>query len=368
MPSAHPIVLLGPTAGGKSDLAVAIAEKLVERKEVTSAEILSADSMQIYRGMDVGTAKPSNELRSRIAHHFIDIVDPTERYTVADWLSKADALIETLQAQGSLAIVVGGTNLYIKALLEGLFDGPDFDPAQRQRLETFDNVSLRARLLEVDPAAAERIHPNDRKRTIRAIEVYEASGQRLSDLQLQWSPPKNSGAAPPLNQNRGGPHGQHSHGVHLSPLSPLSPETISAGDETSAARSPSYRHHPVLIGMQWPTPAINQRINRRVKEMFPPTSTGLDLITETRQLEERKLLGPQARLALGYRQVLDHLAGKCSAEQAMEQTKILTRRFAKTQRTWLKRYLNVRWLASGNATTDELANQAVEHYLTAVDR
>lgn len=345
----RPIVLLGPTAGGKSDLAVAIAEKLVRQGIVKSAEILSADSMQVYRLMDAGTAKPSSELRSRVTHHFIDLIDPTERYTVADWLHQADALIQRLRSRDALAIVVGGTNLYIKALLEGMFQGPDFDPAQRQRLEAMSDAALRQRLNEIDPVAAQRIHPNDRKRTIRAIEVYEASGQRLSDLQLQWSPPP-----PPTSP----PTSPTTSPTIFPPSAPLP-----VGGNSLAQpeyRQTTYRHNPVLIGMDWPTPAINQRINRRVKEMFHHPS--LDLIAETRRLEEKKLLGPQARLALGYRQVLEHLDGKCSADDAIEQTKILTRRFAKTQRTWLKRYANVFWMACENRSTDELADQAIAHY------
>jgi tRNA dimethylallyltransferase len=317
----RPIVILGPTAGGKSELAVVLAERL-------GGEIISADSMQIYRRMDAGTAKPSPALRARVPHHLIDCVEPTDRFTVADWLQQADALITAMQARACVPIVVGGTNLYIQALLEGLFEGPAHDAELRDQLSQIDSTALHARLAAVDPAAADRIHPNDRKKLIRAIEVFEQTGQPISRQQRQW------------------------------------------GD----ARCGPYRRDARLVGLVWPPAEVNRRINLRVKAMFDPAKAaeqleqdGLDpaevwwtrgLVEETADLHARGQLGPQAREALGYKQVLAHLAGRWTRDEAFEQTKIQTRRFAKRQRTWLKRFTAVAWIEAPEKTAEALADVA----------
>jgi len=315
-PMPRPILILGPTAGGKSDFAVELAERL------SPAQILSADSMQIYRHMDAGTAKPPADLRRRVTHHLIDIVAPDQRFTVADWLQQADALIDTIQTAGGRPIVVGGTNLYIKAMLEGLFEGPPHDPDLRTALAQLDNDQLHQRLAQIDPDAAQRIHRHDKKKLIRAVEVFELTGKPISHWQQQWTP----------------------------------------GSE--------YRHNPILIGLAWRPSAINLRINARVKAMFYPDQVdpqlaaetcphGESLVAETRRLHAAGLLGLQARQALGYKQVSAYLAGECSLEDAFEQTKILTRRLAKTQRTWLKRFRGTHWLeAEGRSPADLAADAA----------
>jgi len=302
--SPRPIVIVGPTAGGKSDFAVALAEALRARGE-PMAELINADSMQVYRGMEAGTAKPQAGLRARAVHHLIDAIEPTERFTVADWLERAEPLIESLRSRGVRPIVVGGTNLYLKALLEGMFEGPEIDATLRAELGKLTGSELHRRLAAVDPASAQRIHPNDIKKLVRAIEVFQLTGKPISAMQTQW--------------------------VELE------------GRETYATRA--YKHDAMLIGLEWEVETINRRINARVKEMFFPTEAGVEsLPDEVRRLEGAGLLGVQAREALGYKQVLDHLRGECSLDDAFEKTKILTRRFAKSQRTWLKRYRGVLWL------------------------
>jgi len=311
-PATRPIVILGPTAGGKSDLAVDLA-----RRCDPPGQIISADSMQVYRHMDAGTAKPSPALRAQAAHHLIDCVEPTETFTVTDWLARADALIEQLRGEGVRPIVVGGTNLYINALLHGMFDGPDASDELRDALAELTNEQLHSQLKAIDSAAAQRIHRNDRRRMTRAIEVYEATGQPISELQTQW--------------------------------------------QADAERG-QYRHDPVLLGLQWPTEAINRRINLRVRYMFDPRRAVADghadwwpmtsLPDEAARLEHAGLLGEQAREALGYKQVLAALKGEMSMDDAFERTKVLTRRFGKQQRTWLRRFAGVRWLKGEGATAD----------------
>lgn len=271
-------IIIGPTAGGKSDLAVDVALTLAAQN--TPAEIITADAYQIYRGMDIGTAKPTADERRGIPHHLIDIVEPTESFTVSDWLAAAESAIADIKSRGRIPIVVGGTHLYIKSLLDGLFEGPDPDPALREELRALPAHTRRAELERIDPAAAARIHPNDERRTIRALEVFRQTGIPISAHQQQW-------------------------------------------DKTT-------RTDCTLIGLDWPVELLNPRINARVKSMMDR-----GLLEETRALLPR--LGPQAKEALGYKQLLEHLEGRATLDDAVEQIKIETRRFAKNQRTWLRR-------------------------------
>lgn len=319
-PAMRPIVILGPTAGGKSDLAVTLANRCDP-----PGQIISADSMQVYRHMDAGTAKPSPMLRQQAKHHLIDCVEPTETFTVTDWLTQVDALIDRLRGEGVRPIIVGGTNLYINALLHGMFDGPDASAELRETLRELTNEQLHGRLSAIDPAAAERIHRNDRRRMTRAIEVFETTGKPISELQTQWQPDAERG---------------------------------------------QYRYDPILLGLTWPTEAINRRINLRVRYMFDPQRAVADgladwwpmesLPDETARLEQAGLLGEQAREALGYKQVLAALKGQMSMDDAFERTKVLTRRFGKQQRTWLRRFAGVRWLNAEGVSGEVLAATASE--------
>lgn len=337
MSGPRPIVILGNTAGGKSELAVALAERLPG-----GGEVVSADSMQVYRHMDAGTAKPTLRQRERAAHHLIDIALPTEPFTAADWLERAEAAIADIQSRGRRPIIVGGTNLYLNALLLGMDEAPPRDPSFRASLEAIEPAELHRRLQAVDPAAAKRIAPADRQRLTRALEVHHVTGQPLSALQQAWQ--------------RG-------------------PDA-------------AYRHDPVLIGLNWPTDAINRRINLRVKAMFHPEKVdpqlaadvclgGESLPDETSRLDAAGLLGEQARAALGYKQVLAvlHRSNPAFADarirtmaEAMEWTKILTRRFGKQQRTWMRRYRGVHWLEAAERSGDELANEAVALVAESVTR
>lgn len=291
-------VIVGPTAGGKSGLAVDVARRLEEQGR--RAEIVTADAFQIYRGMDIGTAKPTPEERGGVAHHLIDLIEPNgpeERgggFTVYDWLERAEALIGALRGRGVTPIVVGGTHLYVKALLEGMMEGPGADEAVRAELRARPREELRAELERVDAEAARRIHANDLRRTVRALEVFRMTGRPLSAQQEQW-------------------------------------------DRAGRARADA-----VLIGLDWPTEEINRRINARVKEMVRR-----GLIEEVRDLRAAGKLGKQSGAALGYKQVAAALEA-CGGvtygprwerlrEEAVEKVKIETRRFAKNQRTWLNR-------------------------------
>lgn len=286
LPARFPVIV-GPTAGGKSALAVAVAHALAARG--TPAEIVTADSVQIYRGMDIGSAKPTLAEMEGIPHHLIDIADPNPgpagpAFTVADWLKAAEAAIASIKSRGAVPIVVGGTHLYIKNFLEGMFEGPGADEGLRERLRARGLAALRTDLERIDPAAARRIHPNDERRTIRALEVYELTGKPISEHQAQW-------------------------------------------DGKSTVRDDC-----ILIGLDWPSELLNPRINARVRQMVD-----LGLVEEVRNLWQARKLGPLAKEALGYKQLIAHFEGRCSVDDAIEKTKIETRRFGKNQRTWLKR-------------------------------
>lgn len=305
-PAQRIAVIVGPTAGGKSELAVAIGRAF-------GGEIINADSMQVYRHLDAGTAKPTQGQRDAVLHHLVDIVEPTEPWTVADFYEAAERTIADIHALGKLPVVVGGTNLYLKALLEGFFEGPPADGAFRASVADAPAQQLHEQLRAIDPEAAERIHCNDHKRIVRALEVFHATGKPISDQQQQW-----------------------------------------------AESDVVYRHSPILIGLQWETEAINRRINQRVKLMFKPTDGGEGLIAETKRLEDAGLLGAQAREALGTKQVLAHLRGELSADEAFERVKIETRRFAKAQRTWLKRYRGMHWIDADAEHADTVIAQVIE--------
>lgn len=275
-------VIVGPTASGKTTLAVSLAHAYAEAAG-HRAEIISADSIQIYRGLDIGAAKPTPEERRDIPHHLIDIREPTDAYTVDHWNKDAGAIIDDLRNRETLPIVCGGTHLYIKALLEGLFDAPPPDPNQRAELLAMDTDLRRRELERVDPIAAQRIHPNDIRRTVRALEVYRQTGTPITEHQRQWD-----------------------RGAHRSDI--------------------------LLIPLLWPNETLNRRINARVRDMIEQ-----GLIDEARSLWQTGRLGPQAREALGYKQLIKHFEGRAPLDRAIEAIKVETRRFAKNQRTWLRR-------------------------------
>jgi tRNA dimethylallyltransferase len=292
------LVILGPTASGKSDLAMEVARR-------TGGEILSVDSMQVYRGMDVGTAKPTATERAEVRHHLIDVVEPTESFTVARFVEMADGVIADARSRGVPLIATGGTPLYYKALFEGLFEGPPADEAVRERLRGQGGEELHRRLSEVDPEAAGRIHANDMKRLVRALEVYELTGRPITSFQTEWAAPK-------------------------------------------------HRHEARWVGLNWDREVLNRRINARVKAMM-----AAGWVEETRGLLERYgELSQTAAEATGYAELIAHVRGRMGLEEAVEQIKIGTRQLARRQMKWFRRWGQVRWLA-GDAPREELMERVL---------
>ncbi len=281
-------VIVGPTAGGKTGLAVEVAMEFA-RRGGGRAEIISADAFQVYRGMDIGTGKATAAEQRGIPHHLLDVLEPDdpEPFTVARWLGLAERAIEAIRTRGNLPIVVGGTHLYIKSFMEGMFEGPGADEGLRAELRGLKPEALRAELERIDPDAAARIHPNDQRRTIRAIEVFRLTGRPISAHQAQWD------------------------------------------------RADRVRRDAFLVGLGWSPERINRRINGRVKQMVEA-----GFVEEVRQLVAAGRLGTQAREALGYKQLaawLEAGAAPDHLDETIERIKIETRRFAKSQRTWLRR-------------------------------
>ena len=283
MPSPFPaecVYLTGPTASGKSAVGVELAKRL-------DAEIIALDSMTVYRGLDIGTAKPTPAERGGIAHHLLDVVDPGEEFSQAQYAESARVAVDDILARGKTPLFVGGTPLYLKTLLRGMFEGPPPDWEFRHRLEQETNRRgqewLRSQLAVVDPAAAAKLHVNDSRRMIRALEVYEKTGTPLSTLQQEFETPR---------------------------------------DE---ARGRAFVLH-------WPRTELGRRIDLRVDAMI-----AAGLIDEVRRAAEAPGgLSRTARQGLGYREVLAYFAGECDLPTTIDLIKTHTRQFAKRQGTWFR--------------------------------
>ncbi len=289
MSVARPILaVVGPTASGKSELGIVLAE-------LFDGEIVNCDSVQLYRGLYIGTAKVPAEKRRGIAHHLIDVLEPTEHFTAGEYARRALAVIKAIEARGKLVLLVGGTGFYIRALRQPLFPAPPTDLALRERLQRLlerrGPEHLHRLLKRVDPAAAARIHPRDWSRTTRALEYFFQTGRRISDAQRERPAP------------------------------------------------PSLAHRLYLIALDPPREELYRRINRRAEEMF-----ARGWVEEVQALLRSGV--PETAKALqahGYRRILQYLRGEISLARAMQLTQRDVRHYAKRQLTWFRREPNVLW-------------------------
>lgn len=286
--------LTGPTASGKTAIGIALAQRL-------GAEIISLDSMAVYRGLDIGTAKPSVAEQARVPHHLIDLCEPDDEFSVAQYVEAAARAVEAILARGKQVLFVGGTPMYLKALLRGLFSGPPADWQLRNQLlaESAEQGprALHERLAAVDPQAAARLHENDTRRVVRALEVIQLTGRSIVDWQTQWD---------------------------------------DTPADANAARSQVSR----VFVLDWPREVLYARINARVQAMFDA-----GLIDEVRRLlVSERGIGRTARQALGYREVLEHLAGQRDLPATIELVARRTRNFAKRQLTWFRSLSECRWV------------------------
>ncbi|PQO37986.1 tRNA (adenosine(37)-N6)-dimethylallyltransferase MiaA [Blastopirellula marina] len=296
--------LTGATASGKTRVGLCLAKKI-------NAEIIALDSMSLYRDMDIGTAKPTREEQAVVPHHLIDVLDPSENSSISHYLQLAEQAAREIQSRGKQVLFVGGTPLYLKALLRGLSEGPAPDPEYRQALEEeaakVGNTALHARLKQVDPLAAARIHENDTRRMIRALEVHRATGQPMSHYQFEFE--------------------DH-----------VSPENCRA------------------FWLSWDRPVLHDRINARVEAMFEQ-----GLVDEVqRLLDKHSPLSTTALQAVGYQEVIDYLVGNRELEAAKDRVKARTRQFAKRQCTWFRSLEECREVSlTGKLDAEAVAEQIV---------
>ena len=287
------LLLAGPTAVGKSATALALAGKL-------GGEILSVDSMQVYCGMDIGTAKPSLADRSCVRHHLIDMAEVAEPFDAAAWIRKARAGVEDIQRRGRTAILCGGTGLYMKAFLEGLGTAPASDPAVRAELERTPQSELLVELQQKDPVLYEQIDRQNPRRVIRAVEVCRLSGRAYSTQRAAW------------------------HGTNRVNLATASPQT--AG--------------PLLLALDRDREDLRQRIDCRVECMFQA-----GLVEETRRLLDQGLARNRTAMqAIGYRQAIEHLRGERSLQETIVLVKQRTWQFAKRQLNWFRNQMEFEWI------------------------
>ena len=315
MSSVPLIVLVGPTAVGKSSMALAVAERV-------GGEIIAADSMQVYCGLDIGTAKPSADERRLVPHHLLDLVEPNQSFTAADYARLASAAIADIRARGRLPILVGGTGLYLRALFRGLFSGPwEMTPLREtlyREAERVGNAALHQRLETSDPEAAAAIHPNDLFRVVRALEVAAVSGRPISTL-----------------------------------------------------RAEARRNHKPILG-----PVLQFGLERNRQELYQRIEARVEAMMAQGLLHEvQGLLGlgysPALRplLAIGYRHMIEHLRGRISLNDATASLKRDTRRYAKRQLTWFRHEDEIEWLpVEGTALSERVLRLLVERIETAWSR
>ena len=290
------LVLAGPTASGKSEVALLLAEQV-------GGEIVSVDSMQVYRGMDIGTAKPSSADRARVPHHLIDIAEFTEPFDAAQFARAAHAVVADIEARGRRAILCGGTGLYFNAFFGGVGIAPSGEPELRRALEATPLEQLLRELEERDPATFAKIDRKNPRRVIRAVEVIRQTGRPFSEQKSNWT---------------------------------------------------SRNVTPRVFALRRSTEDLRHRINERVDAMFAK-----GLVDETRRLLERGLAGNRTAMqALGYRQVVAHLRGECSLAETIERIKLRTRQFAKRQMTWFRGQLKPEWIdVSAHEPPSEVAQR-----------
>lgn len=290
---ADALILTGPTASGKTALALDLAERV-------GAEILAMDSMTPYRGLDIGTAKPTADERARVRHHLIDVLDPWESANVAWWLGRAAEACAEIRGRGRRPLFVGGTPFYLKALLHGLFESPPSDEGLRQKLEAeaaaHGNAALHARLVAVDPKLGAKLHPNDVRRVVRALEVFELTGRPLGELQQTWD-------APPADIP--------------------------------------------CVCLEWPREVLYDRIDRRVEVMI-----AAGWVEEVRALMA-KPMSREAAQAVGYAELISHLRDGVPLAETVARIQQRTRQFAKRQMTWFRGLPTCR-MVPGNATVEEV--------------
>jgi len=307
----HPIyVLVGLTASGKKNVGIQVAEFL-------DAEVVSLDSMKIYRGMDIGSAKPSPADRARIPFHMLDIIDPQGSFSVGRFLSLARDVVEGIRARSRKVLFLGGTAFYLNCLVNGLIENIEEDLEARDKLmarvEKEGPDVLHSELNEIDPESSQLIHPNDTKRIVRALEVFVSTGHTLS-----W-----------LKKHR-----------------------------TRRVISGPFR----IAGLKWPNENLRDRIARRTEKMIKK-----GLVEEVREIMDGSGFGTESGRAIGYLQIIKHLDGEMSLDEAVEAINTATWRLARKQMTWYKRFEQIKWFQPAKTADEQDTARAVAAYFSGGD-
>ena len=297
------IIIVGPTAVGKTNLSIKLAKKL-------KAEVISGDSMQVYKGMNIGTGKVTEKEMEYVPHHMLDILNPDEPFSVADYQKQVQKKISDLNKQNIIPLLVGGSGLYIQAVLyDYVFSDQKRDETLTKqleaRLETEGNLALYEELQQVDPVQAKHIHPNNKRRLIRALEVYQATGKTLSERQAE--------------QNK----------------------------------TSTYDYY--IIGLKMDREALYDQINQRVDTMVQN-----GLVEEVKHLYERGYEHTQAMKAIGYKELIPYIKGETDLNTAVELLKRNSRRYAKRQYTWFKNQMNIHWYDVTNAKYDKIVDSILK--------
>ena len=282
------IVICGPTASGKTALSIELAKKI-------NGEIISSDSMQIYKNMDIGTAKPSHEEMQGIKHYLLDFVEPNQRYSVAEFKKDAEAAIEEILKKGKTPIIVGGTGLYVDSLIYGIeYQDVELDEEYRNYLEQRVNLKGLSKIYEeaqkIDPQAMEKISPNDKKRILRVLEIYKATGKNKTEQEIE-------------------------------------------------SRKNGVKYDYKVFAINWERKILYERINKRVDIMIQQ-----GLVREVQKLLKQYDRFPTAMQGLGYKEVVEYLQGETTYEEMIEKIKMETRRYAKRQITWFKKNKQTIWI------------------------
>lgn len=297
------IIIVGPTAVGKTNLSIKLAKKL-------KTEVISGDSMQVYKGMNIGTGKVTEKEMEHVPHHMLDILNPDEPFSVADYQKQVQKKISDLNKQNITPLLVGGSGLYIQAVLyDYVFSDQKRDETLTKqleaRLETEGNLALYEELQQVDPVQAKHIHPNNKRRLIRALEVYQATGKTLSERQAE--------------QNK----------------------------------TSTYDYY--IIGLKMDREALYDQINQRVDTMVQN-----GLVEEVKHLYERGYEHTQAMKAIGYKELIPYIKGETDLNTAVELLKRNSRRYAKRQYTWFKNQMNIHWYDVTNAKYDKIVDSILK--------
>lgn len=299
-------VICGPTASGKTGLSIELAKRF-------SGEIVSADSMQIYKGMDIATAKPSKEEMQGVSHHLIDFLDPSDSFSVADYVTLAHGCIADISARGKIPFIVGGTGLYINSLIDNIsFEEGENDYGYREELRCAarekGNAYVLGMLRSVDPVTAEKLHENNLNRIIRALEVYKTTGRTMSEQQ-------------------------------------------------SLSRQAPSLYEPCMIALEYDREELYERINRRVDIMLKD-----GLVEEARQFYGSND-HPTAAQAIGYKELKPYLLGDSPLEECVEKLKRETRKYAKRQLTWFRRDKRIHWIKAGSGIDFSQAAEEAENII-----